>query len=250
MDRKLCTLFALVTLAGCREAAKAPVNDTFSLVSDKSQPATNIATITYGTTTKPIKTRGDYGWLQLTGAIGDNVDIWVRSNDGDAVAFLLDSQDNIVAKNDDANATTTDAHISAPLAANGTYYIAFREYSYARASFTVSLAGRGIFTCAVDSDCMAVPQASCCPNGTKVAINTSEAEAYDVSYACTTTGTICPKYVVDDTRIAQCNAAAHACEMVQPANVVCGGASSHVCADGFTCAPDASGTLSHCVAND
>src|ERR1700749_2201555 len=142
MDRKLCTLFALISLAGCQQAAKAPVNDTFSLGTDNASPAKTIAPITYGKTTKPIKTRGDYGWLQFQGAIGDNVDIWVRSNDGDAVAFLLDSQDNIIAKNDDADATTTDAHLPAPLAANGTYYIAFRESFYARASFTVSLAGR------------------------------------------------------------------------------------------------------------
>ena len=48
--------------------------------------------------------------------------------------------------------------------------------------------------------------------------DTSEAEAYDVSYACAEPTTICPKYIVNDTRVPQCNVATHLCEMVQPSD--------------------------------
>jgi hypothetical protein len=253
MDRKLCTLFALVTLAGCQSTAKAPVHDTFSLVSGKALPNSHIAAIAYGTTTKPVKTRGDYGWLQFTGNIGDNVAITVHSNDGDAVAFLLDSQDDVLAVNDDAELGTTDAHITAPIAADGTYYIAFREYSYARASFVVTLKGTGIFSCSVDTDCIAVPKAGCCHNGVLAAINTSEAEAYDVCFACTDPAPICPLFQIKDTHVAQCNRAAHSCEMVDPTTIVCGGfANQHACPEGFTCQADGPGAdrTGKCVANN
>src|SRR5262245_11868661 len=42
---------------------------------------------------------------------GATVDLWVRSATGDAVAYLLDFQHQILAKNDDADETTWDSHI-------------------------------------------------------------------------------------------------------------------------------------------
>ncbi len=130
-------LMAVGALTACRPAAKAPVHDTFTKVGK----ADAIAPLSYGATTKSVTTRGDYGWYKFDGHAGDEVDVTVRSPNGDAVAFVLDGNDDVVAVNDDADALTTDSHVVTTLPADGTYYIAFREYSFAPASFTVTLAG-------------------------------------------------------------------------------------------------------------
>ena len=135
--RKLCMLLAVSALAACRPAAKAPVHDTFTKVGK----ADAIAPLGYGATSKVVKTRGDYGWFKIVGHAGDAIDITVKSPNGDAVAFVLDENDDVVAVNDDANALTSDSHLLTTLPASGTYYLAFREYSFAPASFTVALEG-------------------------------------------------------------------------------------------------------------
>jgi pre-peptidase len=137
MYRKLCMLLAVGALAACRPAVKAPVHDTFTRVGK----ADAIAPLAYGTTSKLVKTRGDYGWFRLDGHAGDELDIRVTSSDGDAVAFVLDQNDDVVAVNDDADALTSDSHLTMTVPADGTYFLAFREYSFAPASFVVALAG-------------------------------------------------------------------------------------------------------------
>src|SRR5262249_36553813 len=72
---------------------------------------------------------------------GDAVDVWVRSPDGDAVAWLLDSRYRVVTQNDDADRTTTDSHLVASKLSAGTYYVVFREYSLRAANFAVALQG-------------------------------------------------------------------------------------------------------------
>jgi hypothetical protein len=42
------------------------------------------------------------GLITFAGAAGDAVDIWVRSGNGDAIAWLADGSSNVIAKNDDA----------------------------------------------------------------------------------------------------------------------------------------------------
>jgi hypothetical protein len=139
MNRKLGMLLVAVAMAACRPAvSKAPVHDTFTKVG-KAEAA--IAPLAYGATSAAVKTRGDYGWFRFTGRAGDDVEIAVRSPNGDAVAFLLDGNDDVVASNDDADTNVRDAHLALTLTAGGTYYIAFREYGYAPATFTVELAG-------------------------------------------------------------------------------------------------------------
>jgi hypothetical protein len=135
MNRTVCILSLAGALVACRPAAKAPVHDTFTRVGK----ADAIAPLGYGQTSKVVKTRGDYGWYRFTGHAGDDVEIAVRSSDGDAVAFVLDQNDDVIAADDDVDALTSDAHVSTVLPADGTYYIAFREYSFAPAGFTVSL---------------------------------------------------------------------------------------------------------------
>jgi hypothetical protein len=100
-----------------------------------------IAPLGYGATSKVVKTRGDYGWFKIDGRAGDELEITVTSPNGDAVAFVLDENDDVVAVNDDANALTSDSRLVTTLPVSGTYYLAFREYSFAPASFTVTLAG-------------------------------------------------------------------------------------------------------------
>ena len=138
MNRKLCMLLAVGALAACRPAAKAPVHDTFTRVGS----ADAIAPLTYGATSKVVKTRGDYGWFRFDGHLGDTVDVRVKSPNGDAVAFILDREDDVIAVNDDSDAFDADSHVVTALPADGTYYIAFREYSFLPASFTVSLSAK------------------------------------------------------------------------------------------------------------
>jgi hypothetical protein len=138
MYRKLCMLLAVSALAACRPMVKAPVHDTFTKVGR----ADSILGLAYGATSQVVKTRGDYGWFKLEGRAGDEIAIDVKSPNGDAVVFVLDAFDDVVAVNDDADALTSDSHLTTSLPADGIYYIAFREYAFAPASFTVSLSGQ------------------------------------------------------------------------------------------------------------
>ena len=137
MYRKLCMLLAVSALAACRPTVKAPVHDTFTKVGR----ADSIVALAYGATSQVVKTRGDYGWFKLEGRAGDEIAIDVKSPNGDAVVFVLDAYDDVVAVNDDADALTSDSHLTTALPADGTYYVAFREYAFAPARFTVSLQG-------------------------------------------------------------------------------------------------------------
>jgi hypothetical protein len=109
------------------------------------------------------------------------------------------------------------------------------------------------YTCKDDSDCVAVEKAGCCPNGFLVAVNKNEVKAYETKYACTTPPQTCPLFVVHDTRVAQCDFQAHACQMIDPTQIHCGGFinPNHSCPDGFSCnfaghVPDVGGS---CVAS-
>jgi hypothetical protein len=90
--------------------------------------------------------------------------------------------------------------------------------------------------CAFDSDCVAIPQAGCCSNGWLAAVNVDLVASYEAANACTQQ-TICPQYVVNDTRVAQCGNASLACELVAPTSVRCGGdgVNPHSCPTGYTC---------------
>jgi hypothetical protein len=75
-------------------------------------------------------------------AAGDQVDVWVRSTTGDALAWVLDGKFRVIAKNDDADATTTDAHLAVTLpdsgVADGRYYLVFRDYHAQSRPFTIA----------------------------------------------------------------------------------------------------------------
>ncbi len=95
------------------------------------------------------------------------------------------------------------------------------------------------YACEADSDCVAIEQASCCPNGYLVAVNNCEVKAYDKKYACENPPAVCPLYVVKDSRVAQCDFTKHQCQMIDPTQIQCGGfidaSLQHQCPTGFSC---------------
>ncbi|HTQ45355.1 MAG TPA: hypothetical protein VMI75_21505 [Polyangiaceae bacterium] len=108
----------------------------------------------------------------------------------------------------------------------------------------------GSSACESDVDCVAVPQAGCCNNGWKEAVVRSQVDVYEKGGACTRAHPICPMYIVNDTRVPECNKLTHACEMVNVDDIVCGGfiVHPHECPVGYHCnlghIPDVGG---HCV---
>lgn len=103
-----------------------------------------VGTIAPGQTSAPIAYENPprYRALSFAGLAGEPVEVWVRSSDGDAVAYLVGSRWKTIASNDDADETTHDARISTVLPETGTYHVVFRERDLEPATFTVSLASR------------------------------------------------------------------------------------------------------------
>ena len=217
-------LASLLIVTACTDA-KAPVDDDFSPLagmdtkSDTFSYRMKIAgSLSYGQTQTVAYTKTPrYRAVKFAGNAGDQVDAWVRSTDGDAVAWLLDNSFHIVASNDDADDTTLDAHLTAtlPASTSATHYIVFRDYQLTSSHFAITLAGAAAATCHVDADC-----------GTTV---------------------------VPTGAVAECNASTQTCESVAIPEIRCGGfiMNSHQCPAGFACHvgppnPDVPG---HCIAN-
>jgi hypothetical protein len=94
-----------------------------------------------------------------------------------------------------------------------------------------------MLSCMLDADCVAVPKNGCCHHGHKVAINTKSTDAYKMSFTCADPRPICPAYVVQDTRVAECSNETHKCEMVGIDQIKCGGfiGNHHACPDTYQC---------------
>ena len=92
------------------------------------------------------------------------------------------------------------------------------------------------YSCAKDSDCVAISKGGCCPEGWNVAVNKHHVKSYEASHVCNEE-TICPLYVIDDTRVAECNTSKGKCEMVAPDDIKCGGFTTnpHACPKGWVC---------------
>jgi hypothetical protein len=116
---------------------------------------------------------------------------------------------------------------------------------------TDAMKAANVFACKVDADCVAVPKAGCCHNGWDEAVNKTKVAEYDKLYTPKVCKVMCPMYIVDDTRVAECNTGTNKCEMVEPTAIRCGGftRNPHSCPKGFSCkfggVPDVPGT---CVA--
>jgi hypothetical protein len=181
-----------------------------------------------------------YRVVKLSANLGDHLDAWIRSTNGDAVAWLLDGSFKVLASNDDASADTLDAHLVFDFgpAKTGTYYIALRDYALAQATFTVEVDGGPLLKeCNVDADCVRVTASCCNLNNDWDSVRKGDETAFHALLACPS-HQICPLYVVKDNQAtAECNTATHLCEVVLPQDIACGGfmANAHGCPTGWTC---------------
>jgi hypothetical protein len=85
-----------------------------------------------------------YRAFKFAGNKGDSVAVWVHSDNGDPVVWLLNNVFDVLGFNDDATSSTVDAHVSLVLPGNAdpsvkTYYLVFRDYDLQPASFKVQL---------------------------------------------------------------------------------------------------------------
>ncbi len=146
----IVTAFA-ICLAGCGAAKPEAIEDfsDLSALDEKSDAFSYrmrvLGSLGYGETSSQVKYTSSprFRAFKIAGKKGDALDAWVRSSDGDAVAWLLDGRFNVVTSNDDADATTFDSHLTATLGKTGTFYLVFREYALDRATFMVSLGALG-----------------------------------------------------------------------------------------------------------
>ena len=184
-----------------------------------------------------------YRAFKFGGNGGDEVDVWVKSTNGDPVTWILDNNFAVIAKNDDAAAGNTNSHVKAtlPASASITHYIVVRDYWLDPMNFTVELKGGSpdfAAGCNVDADCAKVDKA-CCANYGSTSVLASNAAAYKASLHCQV-NQICPLFMTRaDYSAAECNGATHKCELVKPADIKCGGfiapAYQHQCPSGYNC---------------
>jgi hypothetical protein len=150
MKTRLVSL-ALIALAGCGVAKPEVVEDFSDLASldEKSDSFSYrmrvVGTLGFGQTSQPVKYTSSprFRAFKVVAKKGDSLDVWVRSSDGDAVSWITDYRFNVIAYNDDADASTFDSHLTATAARAGNYWIIFREYGLDKATFSVSLGALG-----------------------------------------------------------------------------------------------------------
>lgn len=182
-----------------------------------------------------------YTAYAFTGNPGDEVDIWVKSEDGDPIVWLLDGDLRIVAMNDDASRFDTNAHVDVALRTKKsmTHYVVVRDYWLSKMSFRVTLGGPRpdpTAGCSVDADCVRIDE-GCCSLGEYVAVHEDEVDAYRASLTCPNP-LYCPLILaIDDHSMAQCNVETHRCEVVKPKDIACNGFSinPHACPEGWQC---------------
>jgi hypothetical protein len=197
-----------------------------------------------------------YRALTFNGLNGMKIDVTITAWDGNiATAWLLDSSFKTVYRGTvvDTGGDFLSNEMETTLAADGTYYIVFREQSKHDTTFTVWIDAKGgtdYYACKVDSDCVATPRNECCGTGWNEAVNKKEVAAYHASFMCPDAHPICPLYIIDDTRVPECQA--NKCTMVAITDIQCGGfvANIHSCPKGYSCGgaknPDLPGK---CTAN-
>ena len=97
--------------------------------------------LNYGQTSAPVRytRRPKYRAFSFRGNAGDWVELWVRSDDGDAVFWVTDDSYSVVAAADDEGEETNDAHLLFQLQTPGTFHIFFRDLDFASATFLVAL---------------------------------------------------------------------------------------------------------------
>jgi hypothetical protein len=141
----LSAVILAVSVSGAFVACAAPTDDEISASDDAElralSPAEIVGTLAYGQTSAPVAYTKTplYRAFRFDGIKGDAINAWVRSNDGDARAWLLADSFATITSNLDAAPGNKDAHLEATLPRSGTYYVVFRETARKNAAFTVSL---------------------------------------------------------------------------------------------------------------
>ncbi len=191
-----------------------------------------VGELQYGQTSEKVEYANQprYMAFHFEGRACYKVDIQVDSINGQAMAALTDSRYKPIVSNFGSHVTSLMPLSQDPYP--NRYFIVFEEERRNPATFTVTLRKVGsseaaakadYLSCNADSDCMAVAREACCHNGYKDAVNKDKVAAYCTANACQVTSPLCPHFMVEDTRVAQCNAASHQCEMVEPNTIRCGG---------------------------
>lgn len=195
-------------------ASKVPVDEDFSALAGQDEKSDafsyrmkTVGTLQYGQASSPFNYTKTprFRAVRFDGAAGDDVDVWVRSTNGDPVAWILDSSFRVLGSNDDADEATLDAHITLTLPPSNAarHYIVMRDYDTRPARFTVELLG-----------------------------GPSDADACTMDMECGSASG------VSNGRIGQCNNNTHHCETVVVAGMMCEGLlppNPHHCPTGYTC---------------
>jgi hypothetical protein len=199
---------------------------------------------TSASTSYKFNARARYVAYKFSGKAGDEIDVWVKSSNGDPVTCILNNDWQVIAKNDDATPSNTNSHIKTKLTANpsDTRYVVVRDYWLDPMSFKVELKGTPavqdyVTGCNVDADCTRV-QKACCPSPSNnwTAVLASKAQDFQESLDCL--AVMCPAVMPDEDHTApQCNVDTNKCELVQAKDIVCQAFSTnpHFCPPNWTC---------------
>jgi hypothetical protein len=261
-----CSLVLAAAMAGC---GVAPTDD-FSDLNGLDEKADAFSkklklegSLDYGQTSKSVKyVYPHYVAWKFAGQPGDLASAHVTSTDGSPVVWIVDNTFHVLNREDaTGHSVTNDAKLTANTNPDiHTYYVIVRDANLADSHFQVELSKKidPMFACNADSDCVAVYEEKCCPNGVKIALHSGYEAQYKHDNKCTQPPHVCPLAVINDTRVAVCQA--NQCAMVQPAQT-CGGIAGLTCPTGQYCKYDTSvcdpahggadcgGTCSVCVQN-
>ncbi len=103
-------------------------------------PSEILGDIAWGTSmTTRYSATPRYRAYRFVSSADQTADVWVRSTDGDAEAWVVSGTFATLAHNNDASANNTDAHLSYAMKAGSTYYLALREAHGHVATLKVSL---------------------------------------------------------------------------------------------------------------
>ncbi|MBI5547750.1 MAG: hypothetical protein HY901_28035 [Deltaproteobacteria bacterium] len=145
MRQRLLSLYALLALAGA--GCGVGTLDFGGLAVDEAEtdltvdPSAVMGKIAFGETVTdlPFNCSPTYRAFEFTTTQRNHpIDIWVRSS-ADAKAWVTKSDFAALTSNDNADATTRDAHIVHRVRTPGTYYVVFKEKTCKPAMFSLSL---------------------------------------------------------------------------------------------------------------
>jgi hypothetical protein len=248
IERAAASLLVLstFTVAACSSSEepreKDPVSETQQEISVSQIKIAG--SLSYGETsllTHYTRAPKRYTAYKFAGNAGEEIDVWVRSSNGDPVTWILDNDWNIIASNDDASTSSTDSHIKLTLPANpsATHYIVVRDYWLETMNFKVTLKGKSpdiAAGCNVDADCAKIEK-GCCPLGNYIAVKSDKVSQYQASLNCSQP-MACPAVIPQvNHAMAQCNLGTHKCELVKPKDIQCGGftLNPHSCPPNYQC---------------